>query len=97
MYNFLSGSDEPFLCCYCTVANFQKEIIDLRYQVKSLTTELIELQSTGTPPVNTQDNDNAIYSDSVSLDVATTFNEIQTQLKEITFSINSHQKLNLIT
>ena len=43
--------------------------------------------------MNTQDNDNAIYSDSVSLDVATTFNEIQTQLKEITFSINSHQKL----
>ena len=43
--------------------------------------------------MNTQDNDNAIYSDFVSLDVATTFNEIQTQLKEITFSINSHQKL----
>lgn len=45
LFKVLCESDDPFLCLYCSLACYQKEIFSLSKQVKSLTSEVALLKN----------------------------------------------------
>ena len=71
------NSDEPFLCLYCVLFKYKQEIVNLKQQVSSLTTELstlknstqsgttIEVQSDSTPgDASKNNNSHSVISNS---------------------------------
>ena len=45
LFTIVCESDDPFLCLYCSLACYQKEIVNLSEQVKSLSSEIAQLKS----------------------------------------------------
>ena len=50
LYKIIFKSDDPFLCSYCSLAFYQKEITNLSERVNSLTLEITHLKSVGPAP-----------------------------------------------
>ena len=44
LFTIVCRSDDPFLCLYCSLACYQKEIVNLSEQVKSLRLEIAQLK-----------------------------------------------------